>query len=77
MAGDCVHTTANLRAVNETRCDGKGKLKPTHKVTIVATAICPPGNDVSIKVGRAQFGQPPTWPVGVGRRESSRARPAR
>jgi hypothetical protein len=58
VAGDCVHTTANLGTVKEARCDGKGKLKPTHKVTMVATAICPPGNDVSVKVGRAQFGQP-------------------
>ncbi|SDS55519.1 hypothetical protein [Actinoplanes derwentensis] len=56
VEGDCVRVTEGLANVEEVPCDGQPKA--THRVTIIIQAICPPGNDASFAIGRAQFGDP-------------------
>ncbi|MEE6260642.1 hypothetical protein [Plantactinospora sonchi] len=58
VVGDCVYSEAHLAKVEETPCDGSGDLVPTHRVTLVTTAICPPGSAATFTIGRAQLVAP-------------------
>jgi hypothetical protein len=56
VVGDCVYSQSNLAKVEEVRCDGAGGSRPTHRVTLVTVAACPPPSALTIDVGARPFG---------------------
>ncbi|GAA3747224.1 hypothetical protein GCM10022225_33750 [Plantactinospora mayteni] len=57
VVGDCV-SEPRLGPVEETRCDGTGERKPTHRITQMMVGACPPGSDATFTIGGQRSGAP-------------------